>query len=49
LGGAESDPSSGIISKDSPLGSKLIGKRVGDKVEVRVKDKSVEYKIIKIE
>lgn len=34
LGGEESDPGKGIISHLSPLGSALIGHRVGDVVEV---------------
>ena len=49
LGGAESDPSSGIISKDSPLGLALLGRRLGEKVVIKPKDKLVEYKIIRIE
>jgi transcription elongation factor GreA len=49
LGGTESNPSSGVISKDSPLGSELLGRRIGEKLNIKLKDRSVEYKIIKIE
>ena len=49
LGSSESDPSRGIISRNSPLGEALLGGRVGDSVDVRLAGKSVEYKIIEIE
>lgn len=49
LGPAEANPLEGIISHKSPLGSELMDRMVGDKVKVRLKDKKVEYKIIKIE
>lgn len=49
LGSAETDPLRGVISHNSPIGSALMGKRVGDTAEVQLKDKLVEYKIIKIE
>ena len=46
LGSAETDPATGIISHNSPLGQALLGKKVGDLVTVRLPDKTVEYKII---
>lgn len=49
LGSAETDPKKGIISQNSPLGIALLGKKVGDTVSVGLKDKTVYYKIIKIE
>jgi transcription elongation factor GreA len=49
LGSEESDPAKGIISKNSPLGSALLGKNVGQKATIKLKDKTVEYKIVKIE
>lgn len=49
LGSAESKPEKGIISHLSPLGSKLIGHRVGDIVTLQLANKEVEYKILKIE
>jgi len=48
LGSAETNPLKGIISQNSPLGSALIGRRIGDKVKIKLNDKEVEYKIIKI-
>ena len=39
------DPFQNIISKESPLGSALMGRRVGDRVEVRVSD-SYSYFIV---
>jgi len=49
LGSSEADPQSGIISHRSPLGSALIGKKLGDRIKINLADKIVEYKIIKIE
>jgi transcription elongation factor GreA len=49
LGSAETDPKKGIISQNSPLGILLLGKKVGDVFGVNLKDKIVEYKIVKIE
>ncbi|MFH0892104.1 MAG: GreA/GreB family elongation factor [Candidatus Falkowbacteria bacterium] len=48
LGSSETDPSGGIISRNSPLGLALLGRRVGETARVWLKDKAVEYKIIKI-
>jgi transcription elongation factor GreA len=48
LGSNETNPGTGIISHNSPLGSALIGKRIGDTVKVQLADKTVEYKIIAI-
>jgi len=48
LGSAETDPSKGIISHNSPIGSALIGKKMGDKINLLLTDKKIEYKIIKI-
>mgnify|MGYP001616668602 CR=1 FL=1 len=49
LGSAETDPKKGIISQNSPLGIALLGKKVGDIISMKLKDKIAEYKIIKIE
>ena len=44
------DPSSGFISKESPLGSAILGKKVGDKAMVHVNDRySYEVEIRNIE
>ena len=43
VGSAEADPLEGKISNESPVGSKLIGNRVGDVVEVEVPDGIIKY------
>jgi transcription elongation GreA/GreB family factor len=49
LGSSETNPETGIISRSSPLGSALIGRAAGETVKIKLADKTVEYKIIKIE
>jgi len=44
----ESDPSSGKISIASPIGKSVLGKKVGDKVKIRVPAGSLHYKILEI-
>lgn len=48
LGSTESNPAKGIISNNSPLGSALLGKKVGDKVNVKSEGGDICYKIIDI-
>lgn len=48
LGSSESDPSAGIISHVSPLGSALLGKRKGEEFEFGAEGKEKVYKIIEI-
>ncbi|MEK7102175.1 MAG: GreA/GreB family elongation factor [Patescibacteria group bacterium] len=48
LGSAETNPGRGIISHNSPIGAALVGCRVGDAVKIKLADKTVEYRIIKI-
>ncbi len=48
LGSAETNPNKNIISQNSPLGSALLGKKVGDEIEIKLKDKTVIYKILEI-
>ncbi|MDO8668254.1 MAG: transcription elongation factor GreA [bacterium] len=49
LGSAETNPGRGVISRRSPIGSALIGKKIGDQIKIKLADRVVEYKIIKIE
>lgn len=49
LGSSETDPPGGVISHNSPIGSALINRRVGDKIKIKLKNKEVDYKIIGIE
>ncbi len=44
----ESDPLSGKISTDSPVGKALLDKRVGDEVEIVLPKKTLRYKILEI-
>jgi transcription elongation factor GreA len=45
---AEADPSSNRISDASPVGRGLMGKRVGDEINVRVPAGTVRYRILGI-
>ena len=45
VGSAEADPLEGKISNESPVGSKLLGNRIGDVVEVEVPDGIIKYEI----
>jgi transcription elongation factor GreA len=49
LGSTETDPDAGIISASSPLGSALLGKKAGETADIKLANKTVGYKIIKIE
>jgi len=48
LGSAETAPTSGVISHNSPLGAALLGHRVGETVRLEVNGKIAEYKIVRI-
>jgi transcription elongation factor GreA len=48
VGTIEADPSSGKISDESPIGKALIGKKVGDKVEIKTPAGGKHYKVIDI-
>lgn len=49
VGVAETDPGAGKISNESPVGKSLIGKRVGDKVQVDAPAGSYVVKVLKVE
>lgn len=49
VGAAEADPSKGRISNESPLGRSLIGRRVGDTVQVSAPAGLLTFRITKIE
>jgi len=49
VGAAEADPGAGKISNESPLGKALLGRRVGDKVQVDAPAGSYFVKVIKVE
>ena len=49
VGSTEADPVNGRISNESPIGQALLGKRVGNAVEVQTPGGVVTFKILKIE
>jgi len=49
LGPSETNPQKGIISNQSPIGAALLGHKIGDKVNITLANKEVEYEILKIE
>lgn len=48
LGAAESNPNAGIISHLSPVGQILIDKKVGQKFEIKLGNKTIDCQIISI-
>lgn len=48
VGEPEADPSNAKISLTSPLGQALMGKKVGDEVEVEAPVGKITYKIVKV-
>ena len=48
VGSTEADPSNGKISDESPVGAVLLGKAVGDVVDVPAPAGSIELKILEI-
>jgi transcription elongation factor GreA len=49
VGAPESNPLEKKISHESPLGKALVGKKVGDKIEVAVPVGNITYQIISID
>jgi len=48
VGSVEADPLEGKISDESPIGKALLGKKVGDSVEIKTPSGAASYKITKI-
>jgi transcription elongation factor GreA len=48
VGSAEADPKQGKISNESPVGRALLGKRVGDEVQVAAPKGVLRYTVTKI-
>lgn len=48
VGTVEADPMNGKISDESPIGQALMGKQVGDQVEIKTPAESATYKITSI-
>jgi len=49
LGSGEGDPDNGKISNESPLGSALIGKKAGDKVEFPTPNGIIVFNVVSVE
>ena len=49
VGSTEANSLAGKISNESPLGKALIGKMVGDEVEVEAQAGVIEYKVLRID
>ncbi|ASS76968.1 transcription elongation factor GreA [Tumebacillus algifaecis] len=48
VGSAEADPTENKISNESPVGRALLGRVIGDKIEVNVPAGMIEYEILEI-
>jgi transcription elongation factor GreA len=48
VGTAESDPFSGKISNESPIGAELIGKKVGETIQVPAPSGAIQFKVVQI-
>ncbi len=48
VGTVEADPLNGKISDESPIGKALIGKKVGDEIEIKTPAETNTFKIIEI-
>lgn len=48
LGSSETDPAKNIISHKSPIGSALMGRGVGDEVQIKQKERMLECTIVGI-
>jgi len=49
VGSKEADPDNGRISNASPIGRAIMGKKIGDTVDVETPGGIIQFKIIKIE
>lgn len=49
VGSTEADPLNGKISNESPVGKGILGKGVGDKVNITVPEGIASYEIVKID
>lgn len=48
VGTVEADPMNGKISDESPIGQALLGKKLGDSVEIKTPAETATYKIVDI-
>ena len=48
VGTVEADPLSGKISDESPIGKALLGKKIGEDVEISTPNETMTYKVVTI-
>lgn len=48
VGTVEADPLNGKISDESPIGQALLGKKLGDEVEIKTPAETTVYKVVEI-
>jgi transcription elongation factor GreA len=48
VGSVEADPLEGKISNESPIGQALLGKKIGDSVEIKTPADTISYSIVRI-
>jgi transcription elongation factor GreA len=48
VGTVEADPLNGKISDESPIGQALLGKKVGEEVEIKTPAETATYKVVEI-
>jgi transcription elongation factor GreA len=48
VGTVEADPLNGKISDESPIGKALLGKKVGEEVEIKTPAETATYKIVEV-
>ncbi|MEG0371180.1 MAG: transcription elongation factor GreA [Clostridium sp.] len=48
VGSAEADPALMKISNEAPIGAGLVGKKVGDVVEIQIPDGTITYEVLEI-
>lgn len=48
VGSTEADPDNGKISDESPIGKALLGKKIGDTVDVETPGGMIQFKILEI-
>ncbi len=49
VGSTEADPSQGMISNESPVGSALLGHKVGDEAEVTTPAGTIKLSLVKVD
>lgn len=49
VGVAEADPKEGKISNESPVGTALLGKKVGDKIDIKAPAGDMTWTVVKID